>query len=624
MCGLVALFDPRVPIEAGTVTRVLDALRERGPDGQRHWLSPARDVALGHARLAVVDVAGGAQPLWNERGTVGAALNGELYGADALRAELRGRGHVLHTRCDAELLVHLYEDEGPSFTRRLHGEYAFVLYDRERRCLLGARDPDGVRPLYLASHGSRVMLASTARALFAAGLPARWDESALRLSAALQYPPPGRTLFEGVVNLPAGGQVLVDAAGVRVTPGAARATTETGGGESGAEGGPHAVTEADLAGLRSSLEEAVRLRIPGEVSFACALSGGLDSSAVLALVTRVTGQAPPAFTVCFEGDAHSEWAQAAETARWLGAPHHAVSLDDAALAEWLPAAVRAGEGSAINAHLVGKWALARAVATAGHKVLLHGEGADEVTFGYAHFLVDAGFQPTAEQRAAQAGAMLVSGSPAVAAGAAGWPSFVTAKLALGERVHQLGDFGDVGVNAGAALAAVEQACDGEQPVPRGLERSLAWWRALAFERYILQTLGDAVELAHGVEGRPPFLDREVQRAARHIAPLAFMRGGVEKQALRDALHGLLPAGVLARRKQPFFAAPMLLAERPGRLFDLCHATLTGSAAPSFVNRAAVAERLARARASSLDERRAWEAPLMWLLTTALLERELLR
>ena len=234
---------------------------------------------------------------------------------------------------------------------------------------------------------------------------------------------------------------------------------------------------AQLRGLREALEEAVRLRIPDEVSYACALSGGLDSSAVLAMVTRLTGQAPPVFTVCFDGDTQGEWAQAAETARHFGAPHHAVELDDAALAEWLPAAVRAGEGNAINAHLVGKWALARAVAAAGHKVLLSGEGADEVTFGYAHFLVDAGFAPTAEQRASQAGAMLAPGSAD-----ARLPHFVAAKLGLGERLHELGEFGDRRVNARKALAAAERAVSAESGVdgepPRGLERSRAWWRKI--------------------------------------------------------------------------------------------------------------------------------------------------
>lgn len=610
MCGLIALYDPRVPIESSIVARALAALRERGPDGSGHWLSPARDVALGHTRLAVVDVSGGAQPLWNERETVVAALNGELYGADALRAGLRARGHVLRTRCDAELLVHLYEDEGPGMTRHLRGEYAFVLYDTEQRRVLAARDADGVRPLYLATHGSRVMLGSTARALFAAGLPPRWDEAALRMSAALQYPPPGRTLFEGVQSVPAGGLIIVDAAGARVQRAETAAPTEL------------PPLDATL-GLREALEDAVRVRIPDEVSFACALSGGLDSSAVLALATRVTGRAPPVFTVCFEGDLQPEWEQAAATARTFGATHHAVTLDDAQLAEGLPAAVRAGEGSAINAHLVGKWALARAVSADGHKVLLNGEGADEVNYGYAHLLVDAGFAPTREQRALQAGAMLLARGER-AGGSGPWPHFVDAKLAMGARLHELGHFGDAAVNAQAALAAVDHAVLASAGEVQGLARSLAWWRALAFERYILATLGDAVELAHGVEGRPPFLDREVQRAARRVSPVAAMRGGVEKQALRDALRGLLPEAVLARRKQPFFASPMLLRERRGRLHALCRATLTGPSAPAFVNGRAVAARLDRLRSASLSERREWEAPLMWMLTTALVERELLR
>ena len=168
-----------------------------------------------------------------------------------------------------------------------------------------------------------------------------------------------------------------------------------------------------------------------------------------------------------------------------------------------------------------------------------------------------------------------------------------AKLALGERIHSLGQFGSFEQNAGDALLALEQAVEqgvgaprwraarGPDAVDARLERSRAWWRASAFERYILGTLGDAVELAHGVEGRPPFLDGGVQRACARIAPSEFMRGGVEKQALRRALDGVLPASTLARRKQPFFASPMLLSERPGCLLALARATLTGPTAPAF-------------------------------------------
>ena len=641
MCGLIALWDQTTPLEDATLDAGLAALRERGPDGDGRWVTQERDAAVGHTRLAVVDVAGGAQPLFSEDGAVVAALNGELYGADALRDALRARGHALRTRCDAELLVHLYEDHGPALVERLSGEFAFVLYDRRKRLLMGARDPDGVRPLLLARRGPRVLMASTARALFALGIPARWDERALAQSAALQYPPPGATLFAGVAPVPAGGAVFVDARGVRVVPPARRARELTQ---------PSARREGrePTAALRVALDDAVRARVPDEVSFACALSGGLDSSAVLALVTRQRGTAPPAFTVRFDGDLHCEWELAAETARVLGAPHHEVRLGDTELAELLPAAARAGEGSAINAHLVGKWALAREVARAGHKVLLSGEGADEVTFGYAHFLMDAGFHPTGAQRATASGAMLTGvGSEAARGGANGidagtgaaLPHFVEAKLALGARLHALGAFGSfddnaraaVGALAGVVSASMGPDADAADPphaasaaINARLERSRAWWRASAFERYILGTLGDAVELAHGVEGRPPFLDREVQRESARFSPLSFMRGGVEKQALRDALAGLLPEANLARRKQPFLASPMLLRERPGRLFDLAHATLTGARAPGFVNRAAVGERLEQLRAAPLAERREWEAPLMWLLTTALLERELLQ
>lgn len=668
MCGLIALWDPVAPLSRGALDAGVDALRSRGPDGSGQWWSAARDVALGHARLAIVDVTGGAQPIANEDGSVVAMLNGELYDTAGLRAGLEARGHRLRTRCDAELLVHLYEELGAEFADGLRGEFACVLYDVTRRRLVAARDRDGVRPLYLARSGTTLRLASTARALFAAGHAPGFSADALSRAAALQYPGPSETLFAGITPLAAGAVWLAERDGVRVRS-LARAWADSALGgvtRSGpadareAQVAPRRVTRlatAAHAQLRAALDEAVRVRIPDEVSFACALSGGLDSSAVLALATRARGVAPPAFTVRFAGDLQCEWALAADTARRFEAPHHEVALDAVALADLLPRVTRDAEGSAINAHVVGKWALARAVARAGHRVLLCGEGADEVAFGYPHFLVDAGLAPTDQQRAALGGAMLAETGPPACAGVSsdlwgalteGLPSFVSAKLALGARIHALGRFGDFVSNAREALGRWARAVDrvdvneakasafdvcgsGEgtaaisrlAPADDVLERSRAWWRASAFERYILSTLGDAVELAHGVEARPPFLDREVQRACAAFSPSAFVYQGVEKWPLREALTGTLPDAARARRKQPFFASPMLLAERPGPLFDLAQATLTGARAPAFVDRAAVARTLERLRTATLAERRAWEGPLMWLLTTALLESELL-
>ncbi len=645
MCGLIALADTERPLDARSLEPSLEVLRQRGPDARGCYVSPDRKVALGHTRLAIVDLSAGPQPLSNTEGSVWAMLNGELYEAASLRRELSARGAVFQTACDAELLVHLYvecrDDDSEQGLRplvELRGEYAFVLYDAERRVLVAGRDPDGVRPLYRAQHRGRLVFGSSVKALFAAGVPAAWDEEGLQLAAAIQYPSPGRSLFRGVDLLPAGALVVVqlgDARGgapprgrlVRAKPLGAMEGVLGGvlgglGLEAGA-GSAAAARDAADARLLAALFEAVQLRIPDEVPYACALSGGIDSSAIVALVRAISGRPPPVFTVRFEDDALDEFARARATASELGCEHHELRLDGRAVATHLPAAVRAAEGSAINVHLVGKWALARAVRVAGYKVLLSGEGADEVLLGYPHFMLDAGQAATdyPAQRAL-AGLMLPSGPTRNH----DLPHFLQAKLQLGQRIHALSTFPSFEESAGRALrlaaVAANERRGGSPRDPVDMASSL--WRVLAFERYILHTLADGVELAFGVEGRPPFLDRAVQAAARAISIQDSIDAGIEKAALRRVMRGLVPDAILRAPKQPFVGPTMLLSERGTDLYDLATATLCGPRAPAFVDRKAVAARLDASRGAGDVERRLWDPPLMWLLTMSLLEDALLR
>src|SRR5262249_37800772 len=179
MCGIVALFSRRDPITADTVQRATQRLHHRGPDGRRHWISPDRRVALGHARLSIIDLQTGDQPIASEDERTRIVVNGEFYGYEAIRRELESAGHRLHTRSDSEIALHLYEDLGTQCLHRLRGEFAFVLWDETSRTMFAARDRFGIKPLFYAFHGETIYLASEVKALFAAGVPARWDAESI-------------------------------------------------------------------------------------------------------------------------------------------------------------------------------------------------------------------------------------------------------------------------------------------------------------------------------------------------------------------------------------------------------------------------------------------------------------
>src|SRR5262247_2725439 len=169
MCGIVALFSRRDPISPAVMQRATQSLYHRGPDGQRHWIAPDARVALGHARLSIIDLTTGDQPIASENERTRIVVNGEFYGYESIQRELEQSGHRLRTRSDSEIALHLYEDLGTQCLHQLRGEFAFVLWDEPNQTLFAARDRFGIKPLYYAQRDGVLALASEAKALFAAG-----------------------------------------------------------------------------------------------------------------------------------------------------------------------------------------------------------------------------------------------------------------------------------------------------------------------------------------------------------------------------------------------------------------------------------------------------------------------
>jgi asparagine synthase (glutamine-hydrolysing) len=621
MCG-VAGFVGRDPAARARAAAALAAMAHRGPDGRGVWVDPGERAWLAHARLALRDADGGAQPMSSEDGRIWTSVNGEIYDADRWRAWLTGRGHTLRTGSDSELVAHLYEELGEGFVERVNGELAFALYDRGAGVMVVGRDRFGIKPLVWAKTEAGVAVASTARALFAMGAARGWDEGVVAHCLSMQYEPPGRTLYAGVREVCPGEVVTLDAGG-RL---AGRRYWDIGW-------RPEAELddEVDVAQIREALRVAVARRLVADAPVGFYVSGGIDSCAVLGAAVEEGARAPEAFTIAFDQAPYDEREIAARVCARVGARLHVVEASGEAMLATLPDAVAHGEGMAINGHISAKYLLSRAARDAGVKAVLVGEGADEVFAGYPHLRQDLyAAEPGALARLARAnpasdGVMLASGGgdEVETPGLGLAPSWVRAKRALGRRVSEVAAPGFMAAWGGddplARMLSGENTNKIKQLHP--VRRAMHLWTRAALARYILRQIGDATEMAHGIEGRVPYLDHELVEATRGLPVSALIRGGVEKWPLREAARGWVPEEVRTRPKHPLIAPP-LPWDAPGaaRTRELL---LDVSAKVPFLDAAALEDLLGRLDGMDDARRRAWDPVLVMAASACVLQERML-
>ena len=590
MCGIVSFLSP-TPVEPERLERAGRSLRSRGPDGEGHWLDPDRLAGLAHRRLAIVDPARGHQPFANEDGRIRAVVNGELYDFRSQRRQLEAQGHRFSTDCDSEVVCHLYEQYGLDFVHHLRGEFALLLHDAGKRRLVAVRDPFGIKPLCYANRDGEWWFASKACALWAAGLARGWCAEAFWQAASTQYTLPDQTLFQGIRQLPPGHLAVVHQGDIQI-----RRYWEA------------QAQDSDPAEFLSRLSAAVGERLPSGLPAALQLSGGIDSAAVVALAAQQRSDLR-AFTVSFDQASHDEFALAAEVARRCEVGLERIDLDEQSLLKLLPQAVLASEGLAVNAHLAAKFALDQRIQQAGYKVVLTGEGSDEVLLGYPHFrqelaASEAERQAIVAQNPIAAGIMVTSAEglslSAVQQRLGRVPIFLRAKAALGARLHSCLK-PEFMRSSDAYAAMVDWA-----PLPgEPFEQTATLWNRSALANYILHTLGDGCEMAHSIEGRLPFLDGALTRYFAGLPRDCKLHQGREKHILREAVRPFLPGSVVDRKKQPFMAPPLhgLLQQHLWQLSEQPH---------PFVDVARLRNRLSLWPEMAPAEQAEWAPALTWL------------
>jgi asparagine synthase (glutamine-hydrolysing) len=573
MCGIVALYSLRDPIAPATLKRATNSLYHRGPDGQRQWISPDCKVGLGHARLSIIDLSTGDQPIASEDERTRIVVNGEFYGFEAIQRELEARGHRLRTRSDSEIALHLYEDFGTQCLQHLRGEFALVLWDQNRRRIFAARDRFGIKPLFYAWHRDTLYFASEVKALFAAGVPARWDEESVYHAVsfgAMQM----RTLYDGIYQIPPGHFLLATEKHVQVNqywdfdyPKAADAVPRR--------------SDADYAAeFRHELEEAVRIRLRADVPVGVYLSGGLDSCAVLGLAAKHHPEPIRAFTLTFEQAAYDEGPIAREMAAMAGAEFNPIPICQQNLAENFADAIAQSETLCINAHGVAKFLLSRAVRDAGYKVVITGEGSDEILGGYPHFRRDMllynreGQDPNAikelltwldDHNSVSRGLLLPDGDTGPLDGVRrilGYvPSWIETFSSRAVKMRPLldGAFSEKYGCSEGMYGILDEVDARSQLTGRDpLHQSLYLWSKTVMAGYILTMLGDRMEMAHSIEGRVPFLDHKLVELICSQPVNQKIRGMTEKYVLREAVKDVITDTVYRRQKHPFLSPPATL------------------------------------------------------------------
>jgi len=655
MCGIAGLWAPRLDPHQrmALVAEMVERLRHRGPSGSAVW--GGEGIALGIARLAIVARHAPASVLTNEDGSLHAVVNGEVYNHEALRHALRNRGHDVASGPDTAVIPHLYEEEGARFPARLDGMFTVALWDQPARRLTLARDRAGEKPLFVAADAHGVAFASEPGALVA--LP--WVSRDPAPAALARYLAHGffagdDCAFAALRQLPPA-HVLEFGAGLErrtrywrpwdgLVSGATRDAARRGGIPSepvwgtpparsdGRHGPPPMRADDAPAATLAALTSAVESRVPGEVPFGVFLSGGVDSGLVATLAARVLGHAFPTFSLRMAHRGYDESGFARAVADSIGARHHELTMDAASGEEALTAYAAGMDQPLGDPSLLPTWALAR-LAAEHVPVVLTGEGGDELFAGYPTYL--------GHRHAGLAAALPGPVSAAAMALARRFrPAHHHVTIAhLIERFlatrgvppfeRHLRWFGTAAPEEACALLAapLRAALGPAAPTAHltalaaeleaaGLVRDprhpgLVAYQLLDFELYLAGDLlakVDRCTMAHGVESRAPFLRPALVAFALALPERAKLRGKTGKWALREAARGILPADLLARRKQGF--SPPFSAWARGPL----RAVVDDALAPARIARAGVLDPAAvRALVDAHLDNRADRGRTLWAL-----------
>lgn len=538
-------------------------LRHRGPDGFGFFQD--KHAGLAHARLSIVDLEGGWQPISNEDRSIWVVFNGEVFNYIELREKLVRLGHRFATNSDTEVLVHLYEEKGADFVGELNGQFAIALYDSKKKSLLLARDRLGIRPLFYCRHRGRFLFASEIKALFSADpcLPRCIDPQVLKDIFSFWSPIGSDTIFRGVQQLQPGHTLLVTGQGGEAQQQYWDIDYQT----ALLDGSEDELAEE----LRALLIDSVRLQLRADVPVGAYLSGGLDSSTITSLIRHYTTNPLRTFSVIFEDTEYDERHEQAEVVEYLHTEHDQVSCNHAAIAKVFPAVVYHTETPILRTAPAPLYLLSQLVRQHNYKVVLTGEGADEILGGYDLFkeakvrafiacMPDSSYRAMLLKRLYPYMALSPTHSAGYAKKFFNTDADPETEMFYGHQPRwKNGQFI-------TRFLSEEFDVRGYSPLAKATEHFAGRLRGLSFftraqyvesklllANYLLCSQGDRMGMAHAVEGRFPFLDHRLVEFAAKIPVRLKMKGLNEKYLLKKAMRKYLPPAILKRKKKPYMA-----------------------------------------------------------------------
>jgi len=566
MCGIAGIVNSKqAPVEPELLWRMISMLNHRGPDDRGVFAE--RNVGLAHARLSIIDLAGGHQPMSIENGSLWITFNGEIFNYIELREELERKGHRFTTKSDTEVILRMYLEKGEECTRYFNGQWAFAIWDRREQKLFLSRDRYGVRPLFYTTAGGDFLFASEIKALLAhPAVHGEIDLQALDQIFTFWVTLPPRTAFKNVLQLAPGHSLVLQNGVTRVC---SYWEQDYAVADEHTPESPQKKAEELLA----LMEDAARIRLRSDVPVGAYLSGGIDSAFTTALIARHAPDRLRTFSVTFDEADLDESGYQHEVSTFLNTEHSQIRCSARQIGETLPDVIRHTEQPILRTAPVPMYLLSRLVRQSGFKVVLTGEGADEVFGGYDVFKEAKIRRFWAKDISSKRRPMLlrrlypymnsIQQQPAaylrsffsVQNDNLGDPLF--SHLPRWELTSRTKAFfsNEVRDELRSVNSMSEMRC--------GLPKAFGGWSDFCQAQYletkflmpgyILSSQGDRVAMAHSVEARYPFLDDKICEFASRLSPTLKMRVLKEKFLLKEAARGKVPASVLNRAKQPYRA-----------------------------------------------------------------------
>ncbi len=624
MCGIAGGYDPTggLGLDENMLRAMLDCLSHRGPDGE--GVHAEDGIWLGHTRLSIIDLTGGRQPLSNEDRSVWVSVNGEVFNYVELRGELIARGHRFRTQSDCEVICHLYEEYGPDLCQHLNGQFALALWDHKARTLLLARDRFGIAPLFYVRRGPGVVFASEIKAFLPVLGPLDLDLPGLAQTFTLWNTPAPRTIYRGIEQLCPGEVMLCTTGGIF--------RHRYWGLDFPPEGEHDLTDEATAASaIQEVLQDAVRLRLRADVPVGAYLSGGLDSS-IISVIMQAQTSSLETFSIAFEDTTYDESVFQEQMGRRLGTLHHVRRIAASDIGRHLARVVAHTETPLLRSAPVPMYLLSELVQESGIRVVLTGEGADELFGGYDLFkeakirrfwardptsslrplLLNRLYPYDARQMHRTGGMLGAFYRPDLLA----TDHFAYAHLPTWRNGAALMSY------LSDDVREVHKDCDPTAVIEAGLPDDFHRWHALnqaqyletrlLLSGYLLSSQGERMTMAHAVEGRYPFLDHRVAATAARVAPRLHLRGLREKYILKKTFAPHLPTEITGRTKRPYGAPNREALFAGKRLLG----TLEGFLSPEAISERGIFD---PARVASLLEKgRRSESPLGFRDNSALL------